>query len=87
MQRLRLWLTDRYPVQADPRPQTADREVLLGTGLRTGGGQARAHTRSLTVGLLIAGLICRLESAVLAAAGALTGAGAEESYQQDEHPE
>lgn len=87
MQRQRLWLMDRYPVQADPRPQTANREVLLGAGLRTGGGQARTHARSLAFGLLIAGLTCRLEAAVVAAALALTGAEAEGPHQQQKHPE
>lgn len=87
MQRLRLWLMDRYPVQADPRPQTANREVLLGAGLRTGGGQARTHARILTLGPLVAGLTCRLEATVVAAARALTGAEAEGSHQQEKHPE
>lgn len=67
---------DRYPVQADPRPQTAHREVLLGTRLRTVGGQARTHAGSLTVCLCVTGLTCRPKPTVLTAAQALTWTGA-----------
>lgn len=75
VQHVTLRLMDRYPIQADPRPQTAHRQVLLGTRLRTVGGQTWTHAGSLTVCLLTTGRTCWLKSTVLSAAQALTWTG------------
>lgn len=66
-----MWLP--HPVEADTGALTADGEVFLGAWLGAERREARTHTLSLTVCLLVTTLTRRLKPAVLTAAQALTG--------------